>query len=372
MKDADPGIAGKFANAVTTLSEITEIRSVVSGSVWRWTSHDRDLTVGGNVYIAAPGVERSAILTRADLSVPSVELRALEHAIEAEIIDRGWVDNANITISVVDSDTPSGGTMVIFSGTLGQVQRTREGYEVEGRGQSQRLSQQIGEFYSRECRADLGDARCKVDLSAYTYTGYVGTLDGDRGFEPFVTEHQGTTYPTGTAFSEPEGWFDQGVLTWASGENVGLSMEVHSYTQAPNPRRMNLYLPPPSPITIGDAFTVYAGCNKLITTCRDKFGNVVNFRGEPYVPGAQPFSEHGIRVAALTAIDIRNDLADPESDALRGPRDAYHSELSSQVGAPIPVAFGDISVQGNIIWASIGTKSVDPGLVDRALYTSRG
>ena len=362
MKDADPGIAGKFANAVTTLSEITEIRSVVSGSVWRWTSHDRDLTVGGNVYTSAPGVERSAILTRADLSVPSVELRALEHAIEAEIIDRGWVDNANITISVVDSEAPSGGTMVIFSGTLGQVQRTREGYEVEGRGQAQRLSQQIGEFYSRECRADLGDARCRVDLSAYTRTGRVSALDTDRGFTPAF---DGTGDP-------PEGYFDQGVLTWTSGENVGRSMEVLSFTQAPDPVRLNLYLPPPAPISVGDTFSVYAGCNKLITTCRDRFDNVVNFRGEPYVPGAQPFSEHGIRVAALTAIDIRNDLADPESDALRGPRDAYHSELSSQVGAPIPVAFGDISVQGNIIWASIGTKSVDPGLVDRALYTSRG
>ena len=27
------------------------------------------------------------------------------------------------------------------------------------------------------------------------------------------------------------------------------------------------------------------GCNKNFATCRDRFANAVNFRGEPYLPG---------------------------------------------------------------------------------------
>ena len=38
-------------------------------------------------------------------------------------------------------------------------------------------------------------------------------------------------------------------------------------------------------IAPGDAFIVTAGCDKLFATCRDRFANVVNFRGFPHIPG---------------------------------------------------------------------------------------
>ena len=33
------------------------------------------------------------------------------------------------------------------------------------------------------------------------------------------------------------------------------------------------------------ASALLAGCDKSLATCRDRFDNLVNFRGEPYVPG---------------------------------------------------------------------------------------
>ena len=41
----------------------------------------------------------------------------------------------------------------------------------------------------------------------------------------------------------------------------------------------------PEPITVADAFTVTAGCDKRFATCRDRFANGVNFRGFPQIPG---------------------------------------------------------------------------------------
>ena len=39
-------------------------------------------------------------------------------------------------------------------------------------------------------------------------------------------------------------------------------------------------------IAIGDAFTAVAGCQKRHDVdCRDKFGNLLNFQGEPHLPG---------------------------------------------------------------------------------------
>jgi uncharacterized phage protein (TIGR02218 family) len=39
------------------------------------------------------------------------------------------------------------------------------------------------------------------------------------------------------------------------------------------------------PVTAGDAFTIRAGCDKRIESCKAKFANVANFRGFPHIPG---------------------------------------------------------------------------------------
>jgi uncharacterized phage protein (TIGR02218 family) len=44
--------------------------------------------------------------------------------------------------------------------------------------------------------------------------------------------------------------------------------------------------PMPFPIAAGDAFTIVAGCDRRLESCRQKFANVLNFRGEPFIPGA--------------------------------------------------------------------------------------
>jgi uncharacterized phage protein (TIGR02218 family) len=41
----------------------------------------------------------------------------------------------------------------------------------------------------------------------------------------------------------------------------------------------------PNAIAIGDDYTISAGCDKQLATCKTKFNNVVNFRGFPHVPG---------------------------------------------------------------------------------------
>jgi uncharacterized phage protein (TIGR02218 family) len=39
------------------------------------------------------------------------------------------------------------------------------------------------------------------------------------------------------------------------------------------------------PIAVGDSFAITAGCDKSFATCRDRFANIVNFRGFPQIPG---------------------------------------------------------------------------------------
>jgi uncharacterized phage protein (TIGR02218 family) len=92
--------------------------------------------------------------------------------------------------------------------------------------------------------------------------------------------------PFTASIDEPRainGWFAGGVLTWESGASAGRSIEVKSWTQATG--RVELLLPPGYPISPGDVFHIRPGCDKRLDACIDRFANILNFRGEPYVPG---------------------------------------------------------------------------------------
>ncbi|MBM3617735.1 MAG: beta tubulin, partial [Alphaproteobacteria bacterium] len=49
--------------------------------------------------------------------------------------------------------------------------------------------------------------------------------------------------------------------------------------------RFVLVLPMAAAMAEGDAYEAFAGCDKSFGTCRTRFSNAVNFRGEPHVPG---------------------------------------------------------------------------------------
>lgn len=77
------------------------------------------------------------------------------------------------------------------------------------------------------------------------------------------------------------GYFTYGVVKWITGANAGLSMEVKSFS----PGSVTLGMPMPHPIAVGDTYTITAGCDKQFGTCRDRWHNIIHFRGQPYIPG---------------------------------------------------------------------------------------
>jgi hypothetical protein len=87
----------------------------------------------------------------------------------------------------------------------------------------------------------------------------------------------GTATPAGAE----SGYFDYGLMTITSGANAGLVREVKSFL----PGQWTLQQAFPFPVTGTETYTMVAGCDKLPETCRVKFSNLINFGGEPFVPG---------------------------------------------------------------------------------------
>lgn len=131
------------------------------------------------------------------------------------------------------------------------------------------MQQTIGQTYSIECRADLGDDRCTVTLSTYTETGTLTGVTDNREFAD-------------SSRSEADDYFNYGMLTWTSGNNDGLEMEVKDFINSTG--TFKLLSPMPFTVQVGDQYSVYKGCDKTRTTCKT-FTNIDNFRAEPDIPG---------------------------------------------------------------------------------------
>ena len=265
-----------LAQEVTTLATCWKITRT-DGTVLCFTDHDADIAVEGLRYLASSGITPTAVSSQLGLSVDNLELQGMLQdgsLSEADIL-AGKYDHAAVSIFMVNHQSPADGVLPLKSGWLGEVSLNGGAFTAEIRGISAMLQQEIGQVFTSTCRAQLGDARCGIDLSGFTVTGT-------------VTAAAASSYQfTDSARTELTNYFAYGLITFTSGANSGLSMEIRSFAGG----AFQLFLPMPNNVQVGDAYTAVAGCDKLFDTCVGRFNNALNFRGEPDVPGPDKMLE---------------------------------------------------------------------------------
>jgi len=94
---------------------------------------------------------------------------------------------------------------------------------------------------------------------------------------------ESNTQATSPSLTNTKNYFKFGYVKWQTGLNAGLSMEVKEWDNST--RVLTLFLAMPRDIAANDQFEITPGCNRTLYTCKNKFDNVKNFRGEPYIPG---------------------------------------------------------------------------------------
>jgi uncharacterized phage protein (TIGR02218 family) len=277
LKAVSEALKQHLASETTTLATCW-LATLQNGTVYGFTSHSSDIVFGGRTYAAATGITPSAIASNADLAVDNLDVDGMLDAsviTEADIAAGLW-DYAAIEIFMINWSDLSMGQIKMRSGRLGEVKTGRVAYTAELRGLAQNLQQVVGELYSPTCRASLGDARCKVSLAAYTHSGTVASVQSQESFS--------------SALTLPDDYCTNGRVTFLSGQNSGLAMEVIAYSRGV----FTLALPMPYTIAVGDTFTAVAGCQKqFLRDCVGKFANAINFRGEPYLPGNDVMTASG-------------------------------------------------------------------------------
>lgn len=269
MRDLPAAFAAHLAGGVTTLCRCWSLRRR-DGTALGFTDHDRDLTFAGLVHAARTGLEAAEASAEAGFAVSGGDVAGALSSLgltEADIAG-GLYDGASVETWLVDWTNPQT-RLLLDIGTIGEIRREGDAFVAELRGVAARLDAEVGRSYRATCGADLGDARCRVDLSAWRTGGRVLAVP-----EP-------ATLRVSLAGRFDDGLFTGGQLAWTAGANAGTAVDLR--LQAGD--LVELWEMPPRPVAEGDAFTLTAGCDKRLATCRDRFANAVNFQGFPHMPG---------------------------------------------------------------------------------------
>lgn len=128
-------------------------------------------------------------------------------------------------------------------------------------------------------------ARYQLICRHALYSAGCGALAATYRVDDTVAAVSGTAVQVAAAASKPDGYFVAGMLTTA---NAGSRMIV-GHTG------VNLTLVASMPgLTAGMDVQLYAGCDHAVATCRDRFANLANYGGFPYIPAKNPFTGDAI------------------------------------------------------------------------------
>lgn len=262
---------------VALLVKITRADAVVLG----FTSHDQDITYSGTTYYASDALSSSAREAKAGTDVDNMDFSGVlqsSHLTEADMA-AGLYDGARVISYLVNYTALADGHKVMGTGIIGAVTTEDSSFQAEERSLCQLLKQVAGEQTSVTCRAQLGDARCKVNMAGNAQNGSPirasKSLDSGSGLN--------LTFASDSA---PTGHYNYGAVTFTSGPNTGLSRQIKTHTLTTGKAVLVLRQAFPYAVVAGDVATLEAGCDKTFSaSCVTRFANANNFHGEPDIPG---------------------------------------------------------------------------------------
>lgn len=257
--------------AVATFWRIARRDGVTLG----FTSHDRDLWFDGVLHLAAPGMVPSAIRRSNAVEPDSAEMQgALNHgSIRGEDLASGRFDGAAVSVGVVDWQTRE--QMVLFSGSIGAVGRQGDSFTAELLSAKVELDRELVPRTAPTCRAEFCGPGCTLSPARFTHELHVAEADEERGAVRFAAIDAETLV--------------YGTLRWVDGPHVGLDFRITGREGS----WLLLDRPFAADRTAGSRALVIEGCDHTLATCAMRFGNAVNFQGEPFLPGNDLLTRYG-------------------------------------------------------------------------------
>ena len=231
------------------------------------TSHDQPVSSEGVEHRPTPGMMPAAVTRKLGLEAHSAEVAGAlsSEALDAADLALGRWDGARVSLTAVDWQEAAVAPIPLLGGEIGSVSIEGDGFSADLRGAAAKLEGPVCPAASAECRAELGDKRCRVDLAGRSL---VANLVSSSGGELVLD-------------APLDDRFVLGRLRYMSGANCGISTVV----LAVNGATIRVRDLPRAQVEGGCRVELREGCDKRFETCVSRFANAANFRGEPHLPG---------------------------------------------------------------------------------------
>ncbi len=244
-------------------------RFVRGTECWLYTSADEDTVYANETYFART-ISRGAFQRNDEAASSELEVR-LDRAlgVVAQFLDGSSAEP--ITLTVLRLHRPLSAIAIIeFTGTIANISIEIEEVVLLVQSPLGKDSKEIPrELMLRTCPHELYGERCRVDPDAFKVETTISSVSGDPN-EYDITSRGG----------HAQGFFKAGVLVKDStGQRGFIQKDL-----------LGIFLLVPMPgLAVSDAVTVFAGCDRKVETCRDKFANVAEYGGFPALPERNPF-----------------------------------------------------------------------------------
>lgn len=237
---------------------------------WRYTSADRDVVSDGFTF-TAHSIARTDIESSNEKARSGLKLTVARDFAIAELY-RISPPTLPVTCIVQQYHQGDGEVVTIWTGRILAVQFA---------GISAQISMEpvftsirrvgLRRTYQRQCQHALYGSACQVNREAVRVDGTVASISG-------------LVVNVAEAASSANGWFAGGYLEFLVSGGVPERRFITDHTG-----QALTVSTAPGELAAGTAVKIYPGCDHTITTCNSKFGNALNYGGQPYFTKKNPF-----------------------------------------------------------------------------------
>lgn len=244
---------------------------------WRYVSENRPLTYLGATYTYA-NIKRGKLGETQDLTRNTLDL-TVPDTLPLLDLYRGAPTLDVINVTMYRQRKSDGTTAQAWSGVIGSVSFGAGGAatvhclppmaSLRGTG--------LKRCWQRACPLvvySAGLGQCNANQAAMRVNGTLTTVTG-------------ATVKAAAFATRPDQWFANGWIEWT----VGLATERRFVTSHIGD---TLTLLTPALADVGTVVAAYPGCDQTLATCDSKFGNAVNYGGQPWIPQKNPFGSDSV------------------------------------------------------------------------------
>jgi len=247
-------------------AEPVELFEFTRGSfVWRFTSSDSDKLVGGQTYtdqtMKAPAINSSQDIAKAPVTINAT----VKNPFVIQYFAGSPSDTIEVSIKQYHESDIASQVVTIWNGRVTNVKFKGAKCDIRCEPETTTMNRTtLRRRYQPECPHLLYGADCGLNREDFEVVAE-------------VTATTGSTVTADEIAAQGDGYFDGGYLEWL---RSGYSDRRTILSHTGGTITLNGTI---SDLEVGDSVKVYPGCGHNMTACKDKFSNIENYGGFPWL-----------------------------------------------------------------------------------------